>query len=48
MRRSGAEPRSQATFRNLDRIDADTLLRIAKRYPATVLKDLREIVGIRD
>lgn len=45
MRRSGADPRSQVTFRNLDRIDAGALLRTARRYPATVLRVVRDIAG---
>jgi hypothetical protein len=44
MRRSGADPRSQVTFRNLDRIETAALLRIARRYPATVADVLANIL----
>lgn len=43
MRRKGLDPRSQFTFRGLDRPDAQALADIATRYPATVTKMLRDM-----
>lgn len=43
-RRDGVAPASQVTFRNLGRLRAERLLRIAKRYPSTVGTEVRRLL----
>ncbi|MBN1672618.1 MAG: type IV toxin-antitoxin system AbiEi family antitoxin domain-containing protein [Kiritimatiellae bacterium] len=43
-RRRGLDPQTQVTFRGLDRIRSSVLSEIERRYPATVIGDVRRIL----
>ena len=43
-RRHGAQPEALVTFRNLDRIQADELVPIVARYPASVQKHVQRLL----
>ena len=43
--RRGLDVRTLATFRGLNRLNADTLATVVARYPATVSRNVEEIVG---
>ncbi|MDD5557486.1 MAG: hypothetical protein PHN82_09580 [bacterium] len=45
-RRAGNTPGSLVTFRNLDRLRASVLGRIAGRYPATVAREVFDLAGL--
>jgi hypothetical protein len=45
MRRRGIDPRSQYTFRRLERLDREELRSLAMRYPATTRKAVAGLVG---
>ena len=44
-RREGGDPRSQVTFRRLDRLSLDRINRLAGRYPGTVARQVRRELG---